>query len=103
MVKFRNIAFGHSVNNWWDNKQNQIAFSRGNKAFIAINNDLYEMNVELETGLPSGSYCDIISGGKKDGICIGNTINVDKNGKIKAKISNNALDPIIAVHVDSKL
>jgi alpha-amylase len=31
MVRFRNTAEGQSVQNWWDNGNNQIAFSRGNK------------------------------------------------------------------------
>jgi alpha-amylase len=31
MVRFRNTAQGQPVQNWWDNGNNQIAFSRGNK------------------------------------------------------------------------
>ena len=31
MVRFRNTAAGQSVQNWWDNGENQIAYSRGNK------------------------------------------------------------------------
>ncbi len=27
------------VTNWWDNGNHQIAFCRGNKGFIAINNE----------------------------------------------------------------
>ena len=64
MAKFRNVAGSEGMYNWWDNGNNQIAFSRGNKAFIAINNDGYYMDETLQTGLPSGSYCDIISGNK---------------------------------------
>jgi len=30
---------GTNMTNWWDNTENQIAFSRGNKGFIAINNE----------------------------------------------------------------
>ena len=35
------------MNNFWDNGKDQIAFSRGNRGFIAINND----NVPLEATL----------------------------------------------------
>ncbi len=31
MARFRNTAEFQSVQNWWDNGNNQIAFSRGNK------------------------------------------------------------------------
>ena len=31
MARFRNTAAFQPVQNWWDNGNNQIAFSRGNK------------------------------------------------------------------------
>ncbi len=39
MVIFRNVVNGQPLSNWWDNGNNQIAFSRDNKGFIVINND----------------------------------------------------------------
>ncbi|KFO26899.1 Pancreatic alpha-amylase [Fukomys damarensis] len=39
MVAFRNVADGQPFSNWWDNGSNQVAFGRGNRAFIVINND----------------------------------------------------------------
>ena len=103
MAKFRNIADGHSVNNWWDNGGNQIAFSRGNKAFIAINNEEYGMNVNLQTGMPAGQYCDIISGNKINGSCTGKVVTVSGDGKMNVNIPYFVEDPIIAIHADSKL
>ena len=44
MTKFRNVAGSSPVSNWWSNGENQIAFSRGSQAFIAINNDDFELN-----------------------------------------------------------
>lgn len=38
MVKFRNVVHGTELKNWWDNGDQQIAFCRGNKGFITINN-----------------------------------------------------------------
>lgn len=64
MVGFRNVAGFDQMSNWWDNGNNAIAFSRGNKAFIAINNDDHNIDTTLKTGLPAGEYCDIISGSK---------------------------------------
>jgi hypothetical protein len=48
MVGFRNIAGSTPVANWWTNGENQIAFSRGNQAFIAINNDDFELNATFQ-------------------------------------------------------
>lgn len=39
MVKFRNVVNGQPQSNWWDNQNNQVAFGRGNRGFIVINND----------------------------------------------------------------
>uniref|UniRef100_A0A673K3G2 alpha-amylase n=1 Tax=Sinocyclocheilus rhinocerous TaxID=307959 RepID=A0A673K3G2_9TELE len=36
---FRNVVNGQPLSNWWDNGNNQIAFSHGSKGFIVINND----------------------------------------------------------------
>ena len=103
MVKFRNIAGDELVNNWWDNANNQIAFSRGNKAFLAINNDDYPMEITLQTGLPSGCYCDIISGKKLKNKCTGKIFFITSDGNSNITIDNNENDPIVAFHIDSKL
>lgn len=39
MVIFRNVVNGQPQANWWDNQSNQVAFGRGNRGFIVINND----------------------------------------------------------------
>lgn len=39
MVIFRNVVNGQPLVNWWDNGNNQIAFGRGNRGYIVINND----------------------------------------------------------------
>ncbi|CAF3818143.1 unnamed protein product [Rotaria sp. Silwood1] len=103
MVRFRNTAAFQPVQNWWDNGNNQIAFSRGNKAFIAINNDDYGLDQWLQTGLPQGQYCDVISGNLEQGRCTGKVITVQGDGRTKVTISNIEEDPMIAIHVDAKL
>lgn len=103
MAKFRNVAEGQGVYNWWDNDNNQIAFSRGNKAFLVINNDDYQLEQTLQTGLPAGSYCDVISGNKEGGRCTGKVINVDGSSRAHFSISNRSDDPQVAIHVDAKL
>jgi len=48
MVRFRNFVAGTKLNDWWDNGNNQIAFCRGDKGFIAINNDGGPLNAQLQ-------------------------------------------------------
>ena len=100
---FRNVANGEQVKNWWDNNGQQIAFSRGNRAFLVINNEGYNMDVTLQTGLAGGAYCDVISGNKNNGSCSGKTINVNSDGTAKFTIGGSDEDPMVAIHADSKL
>ncbi|KAG9462651.1 hypothetical protein GDO78_013644 [Eleutherodactylus coqui] len=103
MVIFRNLANGQMLINWWDNGQNQIAFGRGNVGFIVFNNDDWDLDVTLNTGLPPGTYCDVISGEKKSAICTGTRITVNSNGTAHFKISSSAEDPFVAIHINAKL
>uniref|UniRef100_A0A8C8VE99 alpha-amylase n=1 Tax=Pelusios castaneus TaxID=367368 RepID=A0A8C8VE99_9SAUR len=103
MVIFRNVVNGQALSNWWDNSNNQIAFGRGNKGFIVFNNDDGNMNVNLQTGLPAGTYCDVISGQKEGNTCSGKQIHVGSDGIANFQINNQAEDPFIAIHVDNKL
>ncbi|XP_013389804.1 pancreatic alpha-amylase, partial [Lingula anatina] len=103
MVAFRNACDGEEISNWWDNGNNQIAFSRGNKGFIAINNDGNGLDATLQTGLPAGLYCDVISGDFVNRGCSGHTISVDGSGIAHISISNSAEDPFIAIHVGAKI
>uniref|UniRef100_A0A671RWF9 alpha-amylase n=1 Tax=Sinocyclocheilus anshuiensis TaxID=1608454 RepID=A0A671RWF9_9TELE len=103
MVIFRNVVNGQPLSNWWDNGNNQIAFSRGSKGFIVINNDDWALNVTLNTGLPMGTYCDVISGDKIGGTCTGKQVSVGSDGRATFSISNTDEDPFIAIHANSKL
>jgi len=103
MARFRNAAGFQPVQNWWDNGNNQIAFSRGSKAFIAINNDDNGLDQWLQTGLPQGQYCDIMSGNLEQGRCTGKVITVQGDGRTQITISNSEADPMIAIHVNAKL
>jgi len=103
-VQLRNVAWGYPVENWWDNGDNQIAFSRGNKAFVAINNDDFSpLDHWLHTGLPAGEYCDIVTGSLVDGECTGKQITVHHDGKAKIHIGNLEQDPTIALHVNARV
>ncbi|XP_069825113.1 pancreatic alpha-amylase-like [Dendropsophus ebraccatus] len=103
MVIFRNTVNFQPLTNWWDNGGNQIAFGRGDKGFIVFNNEEAGMDVTLNTGLPAGTYCDVISGQKEETRCTGIEINVSDNGSASFRISNLAEDPFVAIHVGAKL
>ncbi len=93
MVGFRNYTQGsNTTDNWWDNGNNQIAFGRGNKGFVVINNEGATLNETLYTGLPAGEYCDVLAG---DEACSGTTITVDSNGMATFIV---AADSAAAIH-----
>ncbi|XP_014794989.1 PREDICTED: pancreatic alpha-amylase-like isoform X2 [Calidris pugnax] len=103
MVIFRNVVEGQPFSNWWDNGSNQVAFGRGNKGFIVFNNDDWSLNVTLQTGLPAGTYCDVISGQKEGDYCTALEVHIAADGMANLLISNEDEDPFIAIHIDAKL
>jgi len=103
MVQFRNeTASAFSVNNWWDNGNNQIAFGRGDKGFVVINKESYTLNRTFQTGMPAGTYCNVIKGNLlTDGSgCTGSSVTVNANGT--ATVSVNAWDAL-AIHAGAKV
>lgn len=102
MIGFRNIVKGTNITNWWDNAKGQIAFSRGNKGFIAINTDWFDLKQTLQTGLPVGRYCNVIDEFDLNArICYGGSVDVASNGT--AVIHLPAEVGIVAIHSQSKL
>ncbi|XP_041985036.1 alpha-amylase 2-like [Aricia agestis] len=99
MVAFRNAAANTVLTNWWDNGSNQIAFCRGNRAFIAFNIDTWDLNQRLQTCLPAGSYCDVISGDKVNNSCQGKTVSVDSSGMAQIYVGTHEMDVMLAIHV----
>ncbi|MFL1466827.1 carbohydrate-binding module family 20 domain-containing protein [Marinobacter sp. HN1S83] len=67
MVEFRNVTDGTGVSGWWDNGNNQIAFNRGSKGFVAINRESGALSRTFNTSLPDGQYRNIAG----DGSCVG--------------------------------
>jgi alpha-amylase len=61
MVSFRHVVAGTDVNHWWDDGANAIAFSRGAKGFVAINDGSTSLDTTVTTALPAGTYADILS------------------------------------------
>lgn len=104
MVKFRNVVQGTVVQNWWDNNSNQIAFSRGNRGFIAFNGQYQvDLSATLQTGLPAGTYCDIATGIKSGNTCTGGSVSVGSDGRAAIFLSAHVPEGFIAIHTESRL
>ena len=61
MVGFYNTVAGTALTNWWDDGDNQIAFGRGDKGFVAINNTDSATTRTYSSSLPAGTYCDVVA------------------------------------------
>lgn len=103
MVGFKNQVRGTDINDWWDNGKNQIAFCRGGEGFIAFNLEHFDLNQNLQTCLPAGTYCDVISGDKQGSNCTGKKVVVGSDGKGKIHIGAQEYDGVLAIHKESKL
>ncbi|GAA5041762.1 carbohydrate-binding module family 20 domain-containing protein [Streptomyces similanensis] len=90
MVKFRNTAAGSAVTNWWDDGGNQIAFGRGDKAYVAINHEGASLTRTFQTSLPAGDYCDVQSG---------KGVTVNSAGRFTATLG---ADTALALHVGAR-
>ncbi len=80
MVGFRNTASGQAVTDWWDNGGDQIAFGRGDKAYVAINHEASTLTRTFQTSLPAGDYCDVQSDKR---------VTVDSSGRFTATLGPN--------------
>lgn len=101
MIRFRNVVRNAPVTSWWDNNRNQIAFCRGTRGFMAFNNEYYDLDAELFTCMPSGVYCDVITGGVVDNKCVGTQVTVDDNGEARIHVAKNV--GVLAIHIGVKI
>ncbi|MFK0253140.1 carbohydrate-binding module family 20 domain-containing protein [Streptomyces sp. NPDC090445] len=90
MVALRNAARGQAVTNWWDNGNDQIAFGRGGKAYVAINHEGAALTRTFQTSLPAGDYCDVQSG---------RNVSVGADGRFTATLGSNTA---LALHVGAR-
>ncbi len=62
MAGFAKAIQGSSddFDNWWE-EGNQVAWSRGGRGFVALTWH-GGMSNRLQTGLPTGDYCNVIQG-----------------------------------------
>ena len=90
MIGFYNAVNGTKVTQWQDDEGNNIAFSRGNKGFLAINNDDKLTQVSYKTTLPDGEYCNVYASQTCDATVVVN------GGKVETTIGAHEA---VALHV----
>jgi alpha-amylase len=100
MVGFRRAVAGSDLNRWWDNGADAIAFSRGTAGFVAMSRESAPVAAAVATGLPAGSYCDVITGGRTGASCAGTRIEVDAGGTVQLNLAPNTA---IAIHTGARL
>ncbi|WP_421787503.1 alpha-amylase [Gardnerella sp. DNF00753] len=110
MIGFYNAVKGTKVTKWQDDESNNIAFSRGNKGFFAINNDDKQNDVGYNTDLPDGEYCNVyaskncektvtVSGGKVETTIPSHSAVALHVNAVKHFGSNSAINKILLVFV----
>lgn len=67
------------------------------RGFIAITNE-GGMDMTLQTGMPAGIYCDVITGCATDESCTGKIAEVNSDGTVHVSITNPE-EPMFAIHV----
>lgn len=96
MVPFRRAVAGADVNHWWSDGANAIAFSRGDRGFVAINGESAPLSAAIATGLGAGSYCDLLTGGRSGGACVGARVIVDADGAAHVSLGAGGALAIVA-------
>ena len=110
MIGFYNAVKDTKVTKWQDDESNNIAFSRGNKGFFAINNDDKQNDVGYNTDLPDGEYCNVyaskncektvtVSGGKVETTIPSHSAVALHVNAVKHFGSNSAINKILLVFV----
>jgi alpha-amylase len=100
MVGFRRAVAGTDVRHWWSNGANAIAFSRGDRGFVAINRETATVTASVTTGLSSGVYCDLLTGGRAGATCAGTTVTVGAGGAVQLTLPPNSA---VAIHTGTRL
>ena len=100
MVAFRRAVAGTPVANWWDNGANAIAFSRGTAGWVAISRESAPVAATVPTGLPAGTYCDVLTGGKTGAACAGTSVVVNASGSVQLSLAPSSA---VAIHAGTRL
>lgn len=91
MVSFRRVVAGTDINHWWDDGANAIAFTRGDKGFVAINGGSTTLVATVPTGMATGTYLDLLTS---------DSVTVDATGAVQLTL---APKTALAIDVTTKI
>jgi alpha-amylase len=100
MVSFRRVVAGTDINHWFDDGANVIAFSRGNRGFVVIDLENQSLTGPIATGMPPGTYCDLLTGGLVGAACAGTSVVVDSTGAAQVDVAPHTA---IAIDADTRM
>lgn len=107
MVAFRNATAGQAMTNIQTGNGNQLAFSRGNVGFVALNNDTASWTKTFATGLPAGTYCNIVHGllASNGASCTSDSVTVDGSGNATLTIgpTGGSTVPAVVLYTGQKV
>lgn len=101
MVGFHNATEGTGYDLWWDDGGDVLAFARGDKGYVVVNNTGSPVvGRSFQTRLAAGVYCDVVHAAMKDGACTGPSVVVNDQGWFTASVG--ATDGL-AIHVGARV
>jgi alpha-amylase len=107
MVAFRNATQGQPMTNVYKQQVNALAFSCGNVGFVALNSGSSPWQATLPTGLPAGTYCNIVHGLRAAGgaSCAADSVTVDASGNVALDIPalGGSVVPAVAIYTGQKV
>lgn len=84
MVGLYNAAAGSPVAGWQVDAPDRVSFSRGDRAFVALNASAEEAAFTARTQMTPGVYCDVSAGPpRQDGVCAGSAVTVEPDGSVR--------------------
>ncbi|HRW19798.1 MAG TPA: alpha-amylase family protein [Dermatophilaceae bacterium] len=101
MVGFHNVVKGTGVDRWWEDPSgNAVAFARGDRGYVVVNNATAPLaGRSFQSGMPPGTYCDVVHGALVDGRCTGPSVTVNADGWLTADVGQ--MDAL-AIHVGAR-
>jgi alpha-amylase len=98
MVKWHNYVGSAKRANFYTDDANVIAFSKDSKGWAAFNNGTEAKAIRVQTGLPKGTYCDVIHDKDPSKVCNGPTVVVNSSGL--ASVTVGAKDAVTFTRAD---
>ncbi len=85
MVAFRAATVGEPVAHWQVHEEAGLSFGRGEAGHVVINASDEPMEVDVQTNLAAGDYCDLVTASSA-GSCDGIVVSVSDSGRFQATL-----------------